>query len=174
MITVSYSWTESILDFALFNGAKESDISDMLGFDCSRLRRDSFGGKTDSRISIEDVVKLWSACSALSGDRYFGLTFGKHIRAKDLDVVGFMLMTSRNLSQALEQLVKYQSIVSQGGLIGLSKGGGLIDLWTVIPILLLIAGGRKIMTERTLTMPAAVTLLWWSYNSLFHNKPSCG
>ena len=50
------------------------------------------------------------------------------------------------------------------------KTAGLIDLWSAIPLLLVILGGRKLLTERTLSTPAAMTLLWWGYNSLFHEK----
>jgi len=50
------------------------------------------------------------------------------------------------------------------------KTGGLIDLWTAIPLLLLAVSGRKIFAERQLAMPAAMTLLWWSYNALFHGN----
>ena len=53
------------------------------------------------------------------------------------------------------------------------KTGGLLDLWTAIPLLLLVAGGRQIFTERNLTMPTAMTLLWWGDNSLFHENKRC-
>lgn len=48
--------------------------------------------------------------------------------------------------------------------------GGLIDLWSAIPLLLVGVAGKKILTDRTLTAPAAVTLLWWGYQSLFNEK----
>jgi hypothetical protein len=53
------------------------------------------------------------------------------------------------------------------------KTGGLLDLWTAIPILLLAVAGKKIITDKALTAPAAATLLWWGYNSLFHEKQRC-
>ena len=53
------------------------------------------------------------------------------------------------------------------------KTGGLIDLWTAIPLLLVVVAGKKIFTDKTLTAPAAATLLWWGYNSLFHEKQRC-
>ena len=50
------------------------------------------------------------------------------------------------------------------------KTGGIIDLWTAIPILLIIFGFRKILTDRTTMWPTGITMLWWAYNSLFRNK----
>lgn len=47
------------------------------------------------------------------------------------------------------------------------KTGGIIDLWTAIPILLIIFGIRKILTDRATIWPTGIALLWWGYNSLF-------
>jgi hypothetical protein len=45
---------------------------------------------------------------------------------------------------------------------------GLFDLWTGIPLVLLLLGVRKIMTEGTLgSFPAGFTLVWWAYMALF-------
>lgn len=50
------------------------------------------------------------------------------------------------------------------------KTGGIIDLWTAIPIILGALGVRKLLTERSAAMlPAGFTLLWWSYTSLLGN-----
>lgn len=49
------------------------------------------------------------------------------------------------------------------------KTGGIIDLWTALPILLAALGIKKLLTERSANMlPAGLTLLWWSYTSLLH------
>lgn len=50
------------------------------------------------------------------------------------------------------------------------RSGGIIDLWTAIPILLAIMGFRKILTERATMWPTGFTMLWWAYNALFRNK----
>jgi copper chaperone CopZ len=53
------------------------------------------------------------------------------------------------------------------------KTGGFIDLWSAIPLLLIVLGGRKLLADRALSTPTAMTLLWWGYNSLFHEKSRC-
>ena len=44
---------------------------------------------------------------------------------------------------------------------------GLLDLWTTVPLILLVIGARKIMTERTLSFPTGFTLMWWAYTAMF-------
>jgi len=51
-----------------------------------------------------------------------------------------------------------------------SKTNGIIDLYTAIPIVLAVLGITRIVSERTLTLPTGLTLLWWAYNSLISNK----
>ncbi len=46
------------------------------------------------------------------------------------------------------------------------RTGGLIDLWTAIPIILAVVGARKIMTQRYQAVPTGFTLLWWAYHAL--------
>jgi hypothetical protein len=47
------------------------------------------------------------------------------------------------------------------------KTGGLVDLWSLIPLALIVLGVKKLMTDRANMMPTGITLLWWGYNSLF-------
>jgi hypothetical protein len=50
------------------------------------------------------------------------------------------------------------------------KTGGIIDLWTAVPILLIIFGFRRILTDRATMWPTGFTMLWWAYNSLFRTQ----
>jgi len=52
----------------------------------------------------------------------------------------------------------------------LERTGGIIDLWTAIPILVGLVGIRKIMAQRALAFPAGFTLVWWAYHSLFRER----
>jgi hypothetical protein len=52
------------------------------------------------------------------------------------------------------------------------KTNGLIDVYTALPIVLAILGISKIVSERALTLPTGLTLLWWAYNGLTSNKNS--
>ena len=50
------------------------------------------------------------------------------------------------------------------------RTGGIIDLWTAIPIIMGAIGIRKIWSQKALAFPTGVTLLWWAYQSLVHEK----
>ncbi len=52
----------------------------------------------------------------------------------------------------------------------LERTGGIIDLWTAIPIVLGLVGIRKIMAQRALAFPTGFTMLWWAYHSLFRER----
>jgi len=52
----------------------------------------------------------------------------------------------------------------------LERSGGIIDLWTAIPIVLGAVGLRKIMAQRLLAFPTGFTLVWWSYQALFRQR----
>lgn len=52
----------------------------------------------------------------------------------------------------------------------LERTGGIIDLWTAVPIVVGLVGIRKIMAQRALAFPAGLTMLWWAYHSLFRER----
>ena len=52
----------------------------------------------------------------------------------------------------------------------LERTGGIIDLWTAVPIVVGLVGIRKIMAQRTLAFPTGFTMLWWAYHSLFRER----
>jgi hypothetical protein len=47
------------------------------------------------------------------------------------------------------------------------RSGGLIDLWTAIPLGMVLVGIHRMATQRSAMLPAGLTLVWWGYNSLF-------
>jgi len=46
-----------------------------------------------------------------------------------------------------------------------AKSNGLIDLKTLIALLIGATGIYRIIADRSVSMPATLTLLWWAYNS---------
>jgi len=47
---------------------------------------------------------------------------------------------------------------------------GMLDLKTSVPLLLGLYGLFRVFTERPLSMPASVTMIWWAYNALVNQK----
>jgi copper chaperone CopZ len=50
-----------------------------------------------------------------------------------------------------------------------AQTNGMLDLQSAIPLALGLVGVFRVLTERSLSMPAAITMLWWSYNALVAN-----
>jgi hypothetical protein len=46
------------------------------------------------------------------------------------------------------------------------QSGGLIDLWTAVPLVLGAIGLYRLSTQRSAVFPAGVTMVWWAYSSL--------
>jgi hypothetical protein len=52
------------------------------------------------------------------------------------------------------------------------KSGGLVDLWTAIPIALAALGIYKLSKPGGFNVPGGFTLLWWAYMQLFRGEGS--
>ena len=48
--------------------------------------------------------------------------------------------------------------------------GGIIDLWTILPIILAGVGIHKVITQPQMRFPTGITMIWWAYHSLLHRK----
>ena len=51
-----------------------------------------------------------------------------------------------------------------------SKSEGLLDLKTLVPLSLGLVGLYRLFAVRPLTMPTAITMIWWAYNSLIQSE----
>lgn len=59
----------------------------------------------------------------------------------------------RLMAQSLNRAVLYQT-------------HGLLDLWSVVALVLIAVGGRKVLAEGFGALPTGVTLLWWGAHAL--------
>lgn len=110
-VTVSTTWIKSILNFAGQQGVDTEAILASLNLDAQLLER------AGARFSIDDTVRIWQACAEACGDPCFGLRFGQRIRPGSLHIVGYTLMNSATLGDALERLQRYQRLISDGGML---------------------------------------------------------
>jgi hypothetical protein len=51
-----------------------------------------------------------------------------------------------------------------------SQTNGLIDLKTTLPLVLGIVGIYRLITERPISMPASLTMVWWGFNALMSGE----
>lgn len=67
------------------------------------------------RVPIAWQDELWEAFCHASGDALVGLRLGLEIQVGHLDSLGMLLVTCHTLGEALEELVEYAPVISDGG-----------------------------------------------------------
>lgn len=68
----------------------------------------------DARFAQDAMTRLWQRAVALSGNPAIGLNMAKVARPSSFHVVGYALMSSRNLQEGFTRLVRYQRIIAEG------------------------------------------------------------
>lgn len=51
-----------------------------------------------------------------------------------------------------------------------SKSNGLLDLKTIVPVSFGLIGLYRLFAVRPLSMPTAITMIWWGYNALIQSN----
>ena len=77
----------------------------------------------DGRIPFAQLVALYEQAARLTGDDAFGLHVGESSNPELFDVLGYVLVNSPTLGEALDRLIRYHSIWSEGALFGLDVSG---------------------------------------------------
>lgn len=67
----------------------------------------------DSRILIAVFVELWRELLRHRPDQDLGLTFGMAMQARDLGLLGYLMLFSRDLELALRRLVRFARILGE-------------------------------------------------------------
>ena len=91
-----------------------------LGLDPTDTYRQAYQGAVlappllNAREDHDNAPRFWQALEGISGDVNIGLHLGAVMQPRPLDVVGYLLLASRDLAQALESFVRFQHILSGG------------------------------------------------------------
>jgi len=115
--TVSMLWVRGLLTAAEQMGMKQSVILEQAG-----VRPDEVEDG-ESRLSLDKMVSIWRAGEALSGDPLFGFHMGLRLRPTHFQLVAFTMLSSETLADALEKIMKYQRLISDGGEIEVNYEG---------------------------------------------------
>ncbi|HEJ1615330.1 TPA: AraC family transcriptional regulator [Pseudomonas aeruginosa] len=93
---------------------------DALGLDPTRVYRSVYrriplppptlGG----RLVHDNAPLFWTELAAVTGDADIGLHLGEAMKPRLLDVVGYLLLSARDLEEALRSFVRFQHILSGG------------------------------------------------------------
>lgn len=91
-----------------------------LGLDPTDTYRQAYQGVVlappllNAREDHDNAPRFWQALAGISGDADIGLHLGETMQPRPMDVVGYLLLASRDLGQALESFVRFQHILSGG------------------------------------------------------------
>lgn len=105
-----------------------------LGFDPTDTYRRAYDGARlsppllDSRQEHDHAPRFWQALEQLTGDADIGLHLGEVMKPRPMDVVGYLLLASRDLRQALDSFVRFQHILSGGFAARLEEQGDSVRL----------------------------------------------
>lgn len=67
------------------------------------------------QVSMEHYIDLLNCGALLSEQSLFGFELGKRIQAKDYGVLGYLVESCENLEQAIEALIRFDSLVADIG-----------------------------------------------------------
>jgi len=89
-----------------------------------------------SRLPLASLVALFQSALTLTGRRDLGLEFGRQVRPDTFDVLGYALMTCRNLGEAIGLVPLYRRVVFDSGYseTHIALEGANVKLsWVVLP-----------------------------------------
>ena len=106
--TTSSSWASGIVQALELGGVDCRSLFTQLGLDYAAL------GDADARFPQDGMTRLWHMAVEASGNPAIGLNMAKTLRPSSFNVVGYAVMSSRNLQEGFTRLVRYQRIIGEG------------------------------------------------------------
>lgn len=114
--SVLSSWVRVLLD-AL--EAQQRDVAGLLaqaGLSEEKIR------DPNARHPVRDVARLWHLACELVGDPAFGLKVPKYIRHTTFHALGYAVLASPTMGEALERVVRYCQVLTDSGMMKLERG----------------------------------------------------
>lgn len=115
--TVLVRAVSKIIDAAVAEGVAPEDLYGSVNLDPNALN------DPDNRIPFDQLVALYGQAAKLTNDDAFGLHIGESVDPKLFDVLGYMVVNSPTMGEALHRMVRYHSIWSEGALFNLDVNG---------------------------------------------------
>lgn len=106
--TTSSSWASGIVAALELGGVDCRSLFAQLGLDYAALT------DPDARFAQDAMTRLWHLAVQASGNPAIGLNMAKSLRPSSFNVVGYAVMSSRNLQEGFARLVRYQRIIGEG------------------------------------------------------------
>ncbi len=106
--TTSSSWAAGIVAALELGDVDCRSLFAQLGLDYAAL------SDPDARFAQDAMTRLWHLAVQASGNPAIGLNMAKIQRPSAFNVVGYAVMSSRNLLEGFARLVRYQRIIAEG------------------------------------------------------------
>jgi AraC-like DNA-binding protein len=107
--SVVSSWARTIVDAFEARGADPLAVLEDAGFTAADLE------DPNARHSISAMARLWRAAVARSSDPAFGLEASRHVRQTTFHALGYSVMASATVRDALVRIVRFSRLMSDAG-----------------------------------------------------------
>ncbi|MDF3931900.1 AraC family transcriptional regulator [Pseudomonas citronellolis] len=108
MYRISSSYVRMLVDMLQAEGLDEVSLCHKAGIDMSLLTQ------TEAFFSRASAYRLMELAECASGNPNLGLKAGAHFHPGSFQLVGYVMMSSPNLKQALEHLVRFFPLLGNG------------------------------------------------------------
>jgi len=113
--TVLNSYAEALISTVNNQGIDEESLFSLLPVNQEHFR------KSSSRLDLNLMTLLWQRAVQLTGDESLGLHVGQEIQQGVFHILGGLLLNCQNVETAIDQVVRYQALISEGGVLSLVK-----------------------------------------------------
>ena len=120
--TIQAKAAEKIVRAAAAHGIQARDLYQAVNLDLFGL------DDPDRRIPFAQLVALYEQAARLTKDDAFGLHVGETVDPKAFDVLGYSVINSSTLGEALDRVVRYCFIWTNGSYISIEKGSPLTKI----------------------------------------------
>src|SRR6266481_81637 len=113
--TIQAKAIEKIARAAAIRGVTAQSLYQAVGLNAAVL------DNPDARIPFAQVVSLYEQAALLTGDEAFGLHVGENVDPKAFDVLGYSVINSPTFGAALDRVVRYNFIWTNGSYVTVAK-----------------------------------------------------
>ncbi|HVG28087.1 MAG TPA: AraC family transcriptional regulator [Pyrinomonadaceae bacterium] len=120
--TISVKAVGKILDAALAAGVRPRQLCRAVELDPALLE------DAENRIPYAQLVALYEAAARLTGDTAFGLHLSERASPRAFDLLGYVMLNSPTLGEAVGRIIRYHSIWTDGATYSLEIEGDVARL----------------------------------------------
>lgn len=155
---------------AVARGATASSLYQAAALDATKL------ASPDHRIPFAQLVSLYELAAQMTNDDAFGLHVGETVDATAFDVLGYSVINSANLGEALARVTRYHCIWTDGAAVTLRHDGAhAVLVYTYLdPSIKEHRHDTEMTFSAVITLARAVTGIDWNPESVSfqHEKPA--